>query len=54
MRVCIHTRTHTYTHTHTHTHACTGPVSICVNAGVWDDYTGGVMTQKACGGYAMG
>lgn len=28
-----------------------GPVSVCVNAGVWDDYKGGVLTQKACGGY---
>jgi hypothetical protein len=27
----------------------TTPVSICVNAGNWDDYTGGVMTSKACG-----
>jgi len=25
------------------------PVSICVNAGVWNDYVGGVMTAKACG-----
>merc|ERR1712093_368864 len=25
------------------------PVSICVNAGVWNDYTGGVMTSQACG-----
>jgi len=25
------------------------PLSICVNAGAWDDYTGGVMTSKACG-----
>jgi len=31
--------------------AAKGPVSICVNAGAWDDYTGGVMTSKACGGY---
>jgi len=30
------------------------PVSICVNAGNWDDYTGGVMTSAACGGYAYG
>jgi len=29
-----------------------GPVSICVNAGAWDSYTGGVMTQKECGGYS--
>jgi len=26
-----------------------GPASICVNAGAWDDYTGGVMTASACG-----
>lgn len=25
------------------------PVSICVNAGAWNDYTGGVMTSAACG-----
>jgi len=25
------------------------PVSVCVNAGVWNDYTGGIMTSKACG-----
>merc|ERR1712167_6232 len=25
------------------------PVSICVNAGSWNDYTGGVMTSKQCG-----
>eukprot|EP00747_Dinoflagellata_sp_TGD_P026736 gnl/TRDRNA2_/TRDRNA2_132141_c0_seq3.p1 gnl/TRDRNA2_/TRDRNA2_132141_c0~~gnl/TRDRNA2_/TRDRNA2_132141_c0_seq3.p1 ORF type:complete len:408 (+),score=95.32 gnl/TRDRNA2_/TRDRNA2_132141_c0_seq3:62-1225(+) len=25
------------------------PVSVCVNAGVWNDYTGGVMTSAACG-----
>jgi len=25
------------------------PVSICVNAGVWNDYTGGVLTAAACG-----
>jgi hypothetical protein len=25
------------------------PVSICVNAGAWDDYTGGVMTSAQCG-----
>merc|ERR1719473_569454 len=25
------------------------PVSICVNAGTWNDYTGGVLTAKACG-----
>jgi len=26
-----------------------GPLSVCVNAGVWNDYTGGVLTAKACG-----
>jgi C1A family cysteine protease len=25
------------------------PVSICVNAGTWNDYTGGVLTSAACG-----
>merc|ERR1712154_426169 len=25
------------------------PVSICVNAGVWNDYTGGVLTANGCG-----
>lgn len=25
------------------------PVSVCVNAGVWNDYTGGVLTSAACG-----
>merc|ERR1711904_470416 len=25
------------------------PLSVCVNAGVWNDYTGGVMTANACG-----
>jgi len=25
------------------------PLSICVNAGSWNDYTGGVMTSQACG-----
>jgi len=29
-----------------------GPISICVNAGAWDDYTGGVMTASGCGGMA--
>merc|ERR1711959_329164 len=24
-------------------------MGICVNAGVWNDYTGGVMTSSACG-----
>ena len=27
----------------------TTPVSVCVNAGMWNDYTGGVMTSAACG-----
>merc|ERR1719396_110305 len=31
-----------------------GPVSICVNAGAWNDYTGGVLSQSACGGYGAG
>merc|ERR1719387_2328832 len=26
-----------------------GPFSICVNAGTWNDYTGGVLTSAACG-----
>merc|ERR1711908_154833 len=25
------------------------PISVCVNAGNWNDYVGGVMTSKACG-----
>lgn len=25
------------------------PVSVCVNAGAWNDYTGGVLTAAACG-----
>jgi len=25
------------------------PVSVCVNAGTWNDYTGGVLTAAACG-----
>merc|ERR1712085_74693 len=25
------------------------PVSVCVNAGAWDDYTGGVLSSSACG-----
>jgi hypothetical protein len=29
-----------------------GPVSICVNAGAWDDYVSGVMTASGCGGGA--
>merc|ERR1712014_314413 len=28
------------------------PVSICVNAGAWNDYTGGVMTSAQCGSMA--
>jgi C1A family cysteine protease len=28
------------------------PLSICVNAGVWNDYTGGVLTAAACGSMA--
>mmetsp|Transcript_15191 Transcript_15191/g.31809 ORF Transcript_15191/g.31809 Transcript_15191/m.31809 type:complete len:385 (-) Transcript_15191:80-1234(-) len=28
------------------------PVSVCVNAGVWNDYTGGVLTANACGSMA--
>ena len=31
--------------------AATAPASICVNAGMWNDYVGGVMTTEACGGY---
>lgn len=29
-----------------------GPASICLNAGEWSDYTGGVLTVDGCGGYA--
>lgn len=29
-----------------------GPVSIDVNAANWNDYTGGVLSLAACGGYA--
>merc|ERR1712187_125627 len=25
------------------------PLSVCVNAGTWNDYTGGVLTSNACG-----
>merc|ERR1711918_139411 len=25
------------------------PVSVCVNAGAWNDYTGGVMSSSQCG-----
>merc|ERR1719386_39815 len=28
------------------------PVSVCVNAGTWNDYTGGVLTSRACGSMA--
>merc|ERR1712151_3360 len=28
------------------------PVSVCVNAGAWNDYTGGVLTSAACGSMA--
>jgi hypothetical protein len=34
--------------------AAVGPASVCVNAGCWNDYVGGVMTTAACGGYAYG
>merc|ERR1712232_752236 len=27
----------------------TTPISVCVNAGAWNDYTGGVMSSAACG-----
>ena len=30
-----------------------GPASIIVDASTWNDYTGGVLTQAACGGYAF-
>jgi len=30
----------------------TTPVSVCVDASSWNDYTGGVMTAAACGGMA--
>lgn len=30
-----------------------GPVSICVNAGAWSDYTGGVLTSAGCGGFGF-
>ena len=32
--------------------AANGPTSICVNAGAWNDYTGGILTASACGGMA--
>lgn len=32
--------------------AAGGPVSICVNAGAWNDYTGGILSAAACGGSA--
>jgi hypothetical protein len=28
------------------------PLSVCVNAGAWNDYTGGVMSSAACGSMA--
>merc|ERR1712226_101631 len=28
------------------------PVSVCVNVGAWNAYTGGVMTSAACGSMA--
>merc|ERR1712242_255445 len=28
------------------------PVSVCVNAGAWNDYTGGVMSSAQCGSMA--
>jgi len=31
--------------------ASKAPASICVNAGAWQSYTGGVMTVKKCGGF---
>jgi len=30
-----------------------GPASIIVDASTWGDYTGGVLSQAACGGYAF-
>merc|ERR1711975_15965 len=30
----------------------TTPLSVCVNAGAWNDYTGGVLTSAACGSMA--
>ena len=27
------------------------PLSVCLNAGAWDDYTGGVLSEAACGGH---
>ena len=24
------------------------PISVCVNAGTWDDYTGGIISGAAC------
>jgi hypothetical protein len=32
--------------------ATVAPASICVNAGRWNLYVGGVMTTEACGGFA--
>jgi len=34
--------------------ATVAPASVCVNAGRWNLYVGGVMTTEACGGYAYG
>lgn len=28
------------------------PLSVCVNAGAWNDYTGGILTSAACGSMA--
>merc|ERR1712070_1233876 len=30
------------------------PLSVCVNAAAWNDYTGGVLTSAACGSMAAG
>jgi len=32
--------------------ATAGPVSVCLNAGSWNDYTGGVLTAEGCGSMA--
>merc|ERR1711862_1581 len=31
----------------------TGPASICINAGAWNFYTGGIMSASSCGGNGM-
>jgi len=31
----------------------TGPVSVCLNARAWQDYSGGVMSGRDCGGHAL-